>query len=274
MKLRHHYGGWKPSPTDGRDFRANTAGLVTLSEVDPRANMPGMYNQLELGSCTANAVAANVQRWNKLVQKIGYTANRPSRLWIYYLERMLEGTLSEGDVGAYGRDGFKAVQTYGWANELDWPYKTNMYNVKPPQAVWDKAKTTIAGLQAHGFTYKSVNRDVSSWKQVLSNNQTISFGFSVYESFEAESVLLDGHIPMPQRSEAMLGGHEVDAVGYLQAEPNYVLCRNSWGTRFEGQPLYGRIPNGTRHPGYFLMPWDYIMESSLSSDFRTIPIAA
>ena len=62
-------------------------------------------------------------------------------------------------------------------------------------------------------------------KAILSNRQTIAFGFTVYESFESSAVAKTGVVPMPSRREKQLGGHEVLLVGYLKAEPNYGLVR-------------------------------------------------
>ena len=94
-------------------------------------------------------------------------------------------------------------------------------------------------------------------RAVLSNNQTIAFGFTVYESFESQEVAKTGVVPLPSRGEKTLGGHEVLLVGYLKDQPNYGLVRNSWG-------------DGWGLGGYFLMPWAYLMDANLASDFRTI----
>jgi C1A family cysteine protease len=261
---------WRPPNPDFRDFRADTTGLTARPEVDPRGNMPDMFDQLDLGSCTANGDSAMIEYWMHKFLNLPFKLHRPSRLFIYWGERMLEGSLGQGDVGAYGHDGLKFTMKYGWVPEHVWPYKTNMYDVEPPKEVWKEA----AGNVLLNMSYKSVARDVDAIKAVLSNKQTMGFGFTVYDSFEREAVLKSGYIPMPSKSESALGGHWVVAVGYLESEPNHVLVRNSWGTEFEGGPLYGQIPGGKKHPGYFLMPWDYLMESNLSSDFQTIPIPA
>ena len=94
-------------------------------------------------------------------------------------------------------------------------------------------------------------------KAALSNRQTIAFGFTVYESFESPEVGKSGIVPLPNRNEKVLGGHEVLLVGYLKDETNYGLVRNSWG------PGWGM-------GGYFLMPWAYLLDANLASDFRTI----
>ena len=106
--------------------------------------------------------------------------------------------------------------------------------------------------------------------QVLSNQQTISFGFTVHESFESSSVARSGIVLMPEPDEKVLGGHEVLAVGYLRGEPEYVLVRNSWGSRQTGGRGWG-----LHGSGYFLMPWRMILDPKICADWTTIrrPIA-
>ena len=104
-------------------------------------------------------------------------------------------------------------------------------------------------------------RNLDSIKAVLSVRQTMAFGFTVYESFESAEVAKTGIVPMPARGERTLGGHEVLLVGYVKDQVNYGLVRNSWG-------------DGWGLKGYFLMPWSYILDANLASDFRTIRRAA
>ena len=47
----------------------------------------------------------------------------PSRLFIYYNERVIEGTVDE-DSGAMLRDGIKSVSKQGAPHERLWPYRT------------------------------------------------------------------------------------------------------------------------------------------------------
>ena len=81
--------GWKPSLPDHRDLLADTTGLTPLPEVDPRGEMPPVYDQGQLGSCTANAVGAALEYDGMLD---GASPVTPSRLFIYYCERRLEGS--------------------------------------------------------------------------------------------------------------------------------------------------------------------------------------
>lgn len=237
--------GWKPSLPDHRDLIADTATLPIHPEVDPRYDMPAVYDQGQLGSCTANAIAAAIEYDARLNGDA--MAVTPSRLDIYYGERELEGTAGQ-DSGAYGRDGFKYAHKTGVIPEADWPYVIARFAEQPPL---DVARRHRIGA------YAAVPRTVTSIKRVLSNRQTIAFGFSVFESFESAQVAKTGVMPVPAQIERMLGGHEVLMVGYLKAHPGHALCRNSWGAK------WGLA-------GYFLMPWAVVLDKAMSSDFRTI----
>lgn len=86
------------------------------------------------------------------------------------------------------------------------------------------------------------------------------FGFTVYESFESNTVARTGHAPMPSTRERVLGGHAVCAIGYDESK-RWFICRNSWGTSW-----------GMR--GYFTLPYDYLTSSDLAADFWTIRVVS
>ena len=244
--------GWHPSLPDIRHVPADVEGLPILSEVDPRDEMQAPYNQGELGSCTANAVAGAIE-YDAILN--GDSFGPPSRLFIYYGERALEGTLGQGDTGAQGHDGFKVARRTGVPPETDWPYNIAAFETRPSMKAFEDARS-------HRIPeYRHPSQSETEIKRVLSNKQTVAFGFSVYESFESPQVAQTGIMPIPQRGEEIVGGHEVLAVGYLRSEPNYVLVRNSWGTEWG-------------LGGYFLFPWELFLSPGYASDFRTIPRAA
>ena len=127
---------------------------------------------------------------------------RPSRLFIYYCERMIEGSLGQGDTGAFGRDGFKAAARYGYVREAaEWPYDITRYANDPPPPVWSDALQNVLRKP-----YKAVDRSVEAMKAVLSNKQTMAFGFSVYESFESAEVASTGVVPMRTRRSGCSAG--------------------------------------------------------------------
>ena len=88
--------GWRPDKPDFRDhaFTAIMAPTSLPAYVDLRPSFPAAYNQQQLGSCTANSIAA-VVAFDLIKQKIMLPNNTymPSRLFIYYNERVMEGTV-------------------------------------------------------------------------------------------------------------------------------------------------------------------------------------
>jgi C1A family cysteine protease len=99
-------------------------------------------------------------------------------------------------------------------------------------------------------------QNLMQMKGCLAAGYPIVFGFTVYESFESPQVAKTGIAPLPSASEAVVGGHAVAAVGYDDSQRTF-LVRNSWG-------------EGWGMKGYFTMPYAYLLQSDLSSDFWTI----
>src|SRR5438105_14947461 len=86
--------GWIPDIPDQRDFlyAAPPAFLRALPpKVDLRAKCPRVYDQGQLGSCTANAVGGAIE-FDQMKEQLPQIFI-PSRLFIYYNERVIEGTV-------------------------------------------------------------------------------------------------------------------------------------------------------------------------------------
>ena len=113
--------GWAPDLPDNRDhqYAAPMAKLRALpAKADLRNLCPPVYNQGQIGSCTANAIAAALE-FDRKKQKLADFI--PSRLFIYYNERNMEHSVSL-DNGAQIRDGIKSVGDQGACPEKEWPY--------------------------------------------------------------------------------------------------------------------------------------------------------
>ncbi len=241
--------GWVPQLPDLRDARLALPAVTALpSKVDlsTSADMPPVYNQGQLGSCTANAIAAAVDFENHKQNQVFIT---PSRLWIYYQERVIEGTVSQ-DSGAQIRDGMKAVAKLGVCPETDWEYDIATFAHKPPKKDYQDA------LKDKVVKYEAAPQDLFGLKSVLAEGIPIVFGFTVYQSFEGKQVASTGIMPMPSPSESVLGGHAVMMVGYNDAHDRFKV-RNSWGD------TWGK-------DGYFEMPYQYATSRSLASDFWAV----
>jgi C1A family cysteine protease len=247
--VRKHGYGWSPDLPDHRDvlYSARPSLLTALPpKVDLRPQCPAVYNQGQLGSCTANSIGGAFE-FDQLKEKIG--AWVPSRLFIYYNERVIEGTVSS-DSGAQIRDGIKTINQQGVCPETDWPYDIAKFAEKPSAAAY------AAAAKNKAVSYQRIARTLPQMKACLAEGYPWVFGFTVYESFESQTVAQTGIVPMPSTGEQVLGGHAVLCVGYDDSQQRFIV-RNSWGAD------WGLA-------GYFLMPYAYLLDANLSDDFWTV----
>ncbi len=257
-KLIHAVGrkyGWHPSNKPSKHPRYampahHSAANLPLS-VDLTPECPAVYDQGQLGSCTANALAGLFQF---LLMKLGKPSFVPSRLMIYWGERQIEGSVSE-DAGANGDDGMTFLQNKGVCPETTWPYDITQFTQEPPTIAWAQAAS-----HKLGSPMTIDNTQILQIKSCLANGYPIAFGFIVYPELESDQVANTGVLPMPHLFERPIGGHEVLMVGYDDATQHFKI-RNSWG------PGWGLN-------GYFLMPYAYATNPKLAGDFRSAKTAS
>jgi len=242
--------GWVPDLPDARDhlYAAPVAMMAQLPpKVDLRPQCPPVYDQGQLGSCTGNAIAGAVQ-FEREKQKLTPDFV-PSRLFIYYGERVIEGTVGS-DSGAQIRDGIKVVAKQGVPPESDWPYDITKFTQKPPAKAFQDAKKDKV------VSYSRLTQNLAQMKGCLASGYPFVFGFTVYESFESPQVAQTGVVNLPAAGESAIGGHAVMCVGYDDTQTRFIV-RNSWG-------------NGWGMQGYFTMPYSYLTGGGLASDFWTV----
>ncbi|AFM40927.1 xylellain [Desulfosporosinus acidiphilus SJ4] len=234
----------KHDKVDARDkiFYSALHKQMTLPPlVDLRNGCSPVVDQGELGSCTANAIASGLREFQEL--RSGKLTPL-SRLWLYWGERKLEGTVDE-DSGASIRDGMKILHKFGCAPENDWPYDISKFTQTPP---------VVSFLDALHYKISEYHRvsDLLALKAALATRYPVVIGIKIYESFESEEVARNGIVPLPQQGEQYLGGHAVLAVGYKDDAQNtnsgVVICRNSWGGNWG-------------ESGYFFLPYAYFAEN-------------
>src|ERR1039458_3808966 len=83
--------GWLPDLPDHRDQLYGAPvelAAAPPARADLRPQCPPVYDQGNVGSCTANAIAAAIQ-FDRMKQKLARIFT-PSRLFIYYNERAME----------------------------------------------------------------------------------------------------------------------------------------------------------------------------------------
>lgn len=280
--------GWLPPLPDMRDYSNEHPVITELSKklgikekdktkieeklpsnVDLREWCSPVEDQLDLGSCTANAVVAMVEYF----QKRAYGSHiEGSRLFVYKTTRKL--MLSSGDSGAWLRSAMGAVVLFGVPDERYFPYTLDGVTVNPD---WDSEPDAF--LYSLANHYSAINYfchdpmgKKTAKKEVLKNVKTYLaagvpsvFGFFGFPSFESSDV--PGSIPYPSKNEQAEWGHAVVAVGYddnkvitntrsNEKKKGALMIRNSWGSSW-GQDGYGWLP------------YDYVLDG-LAEDFWSI----
>jgi len=246
VKPRAFGYGWVPDIPDSRDlmFKAIQPRKIKLPPViDLRAGCSVVEDQGTLGSCTANALAGNLEYLDKQVDG---AYSDISRLFVYYNERVLHGTV-DSDSGASLRNGIKTLSKAGACSEKSWPYAVAKFADKPPVKCYSEARKHVI------ISYHRIIA-MDEMLACLADGFPFVFGFAVYESLQTAAVAKNGKVPMPKKAEKMLGGHAVMAAGYNLKDKTF-LVRNSWG------PGWGL-------QGYCTMPFAYL--ETLADDFWTI----
>jgi C1A family cysteine protease len=247
---------------DGTPAKPSAPAGKHITKVDLRGQCPPVYNQGKLGSCSANAIGFAYE-FDEAPPE-GEEKFIPSRLFIYYNERDMEGAIPE-DTGAQLIDGIKSVLNTGVCRESIWPYaedkfddKPPIWATKPPTECYEEAMKNRA-LEAHPL--KQTAEDL---KGCLVKGLPFVFGFAVFESFETDEVSASGVLPMPAGwdptdtetygiSEKCMGGHAVACVGFDDDKQAF-LVRNSWGADW-----------GVG--GYFWFPYEYMLSEVLCDEF-------
>lgn len=242
--MPHSYG-WRRSLPDHRDFKFSPSSRVVRS-LPPRADlrevMPPIWDQGNLGSCTAFAVDAAFEF--DQIRQSAESFFEPSHLFTYFNERVIEGTVPY-DAGAEMRDSIKAVVEYGVCPQTMWAYDIDRFTEAPPRACYDKA------LLNQGLVYCGVEQTLCQAQGVIASGFPFVLGFTVYSSFE--DIGADGVMPMPGPSESVLGGHAVVAVGY-DNETRRFIVRNSWGASWGDH-------------GFFHMPYEFFISEDVADLF-------
>jgi len=238
--------GWIKDTYDERDYTPEHPKVKAIFDkfketalpdtVDLRSWCSAVQDQGNLGSCTANAGASDVEF---IENKFIGNYKDASRLFIYYVTRhAIEN--SSGDVGAEIRDVIKELVQFGSCLETTWPYNESKFDTKPSTAAYKEA------LNYQDLTYVSLP-DLATIKSTLANGVAVQLGFVVFSSFM--NIGSNGIMPMPKTKETYEGGHAVLAVGYITINGvEYLIIENSWASSWGDK-------------GYFYMPTAYFSKT-------------
>jgi C1A family cysteine protease len=250
-----HVYRWKPDTNKLNDkYKKYTRNIISPNlkkVVDNEAHCGPVLNQGKLGSCTANAISgAYTYRYN-LENDINSSSDDeflPSRLFIYYNERSMEGTTST-DAGAEIKDGIKSVSTTGICPESMWTYDISKFTDKPSEECYEEAKKDHHVVKSH-----RVIKTLDSMKGCLETGRVFVLGFVVFESFEDPTKWNGNVMPIPEKNEIVLGGHAVLCVGFDDDKQCFKI-RNSWGEEWGDK-------------GNFYMPYKFMTGSFNLNDYK------
>lgn len=276
---------------DERDYKVSFERLEELPEkVDLRDKCPPVWDQGSLGSCTAFAGCAARMIIDNVETDL-------SKLYLYYKERELEGTIAQ-DSGATMRSICKALNKFGVCTEEIYPYIISNFTNKPP------IEADVNAINYKINSYKALDGTNQIKRYLATYQKPVLMGIMVYESFEADSVRKTGIVPIPDTdNEELLGGHAITIVGYLKAseiqdkiykaeklksatelkktnlifsfigwlidliigkknDPKYddeiyFICRNSWSSKWGDN-------------GYFYLPEKFVKDNRFAFDAWTI----
>ena len=234
--------------TNNENVIINKKGNTTLKTVKSSpnsftvSNLPTILDQGNLGTCVTNAFSFCVSSQTKNNILL-------SRLFLYAVCRSIDFIPLNQDDGTTIRSACKAITTYGACKESVYPYNISQFSNLPPLNVFNNCKNF------RKFTYLFISQNITSIKNCLSTyNCPIIFGFLVYSSFLKSNVATTGVVPLPnKKTETLEGGHCMCIVGYNDSTKMFT-CANSWGTNWGKK-------------GYCYIPYDYLLDPKLASDF-------
>ena len=222
---------------------------VLPSHVNLIDKCPSVWDQQVYGSCTSHATCA--------VYAFHCEHKDPSRAFLYDISREYEKVPLSEDSGCMISDVVEALKEKGVCDSQHWPYDHFHLITTPNAQARNEAKNRIKGIQ-----YTRLPQDLHTLKHALAQGRPFILGVQVYESFENDKSIQTGHIPIPNiKKERCEGGHAVCIVGYDDATHTFIM-RNSWGTSV-GLP---------EHPGYFTLPYEYVTNPDLASDFFDLEV--
>lgn len=207
-----------------------------------------ILDQLQLGSCVLNALAAMVM----IVLAIEGQPFAPlSRLWLYWLCSKVMGTVGQ-DTGTEVSIAVERATSIGICDEASWPYTDDAAKFfVPPADVLADALTASDNRPTAWLKIdeSSPTTKLTQFEAAIRADHCVQIGApvdSTIQSYQAGDVLT---LPDPN---GIIGGHSwlICGVRYVNGKRQW-KCRNSWGA-------------GYGESGYFWIDEAYAADPDLS----------
>ena len=259
---------------------ANYTGLTTR---DWDA-LVGIYDQRPYQSCVSCAVAS-VIKYRQATDQLPNPID-PSRLFLYYNARALEGNAQNLAVGTGIRSAIKGLGRFGVCDESEWDYTVDPPAHPPIPSAYGNAR--YRRLVSYRRIFRLDLRgnfdqlDLTPIRRSLAEKRPVICGFTAFRSFGAAIGSGVGAIPFPSQADRSFSlpdpdptapandiadrvatfGHAAVIIGYEgegdeSGETGTFTLANSWGRNFGVD-------------GYFTLPAEYLANAELASDFWTI----
>jgi C1A family cysteine protease len=210
-----------------------------------------IQDQGTYGAAAANAIAYAIR---VVRRRADLTDFQPSRFFIYYQGRMLEGREESLDMGMYISSGLRAVEKFSVCSEETWAYDDKKIFCAPTEYA------LVAARNHPGFQSASVLQDEMTLKHCLLEGNPIIFGLTVFTSFMSSEAARTGILVVPDVDrEEQNGGHVLVLIGFDDDIIPGGAFRFS--NSFSGK--WGQ--NGT---GY--MPYELVLNPEYARDFHII----
>lgn len=211
-------------------------------KIDLRNEYIEIYDQGNIGSCTANALLTCFEYHN--------CNFKGSRLFLYYNSRLFDNDLYN-DNGSTLKTGINVLKKFGICNESLYQYDENNFKIIPHANAYINAQNNKVIIASQ------LNNDINSIKLALTKQKLIAVSIILYKSFELNNVSETGIVQMPNiNSEILLGGHSVVCMGYDDTNKHFIML-NSWGKDWGDN-------------GYFYLPYNYLINPNLADELWTI----
>jgi hypothetical protein len=261
----------------GLGARLPTAEMLAAAEAQPleRAapspvQLPGSVNLIPFfqpirnqgprGTCVSFSLTA----LNEYIKRRLGLLRDLSEQHLYYETKLIDG--SAAGCGTWQSKAVLALTSRGQCREIVWPYISalpcNNHGALP------------AGARPDGLNYRLTTlavpaRDVLTYKTHMSKQRPVTVSIPVYNSwYQSQATRTTGRITMRIGNEAVIGGHAVILVGYVDTSTSpgggYFIVRNSWGTAAFGSAS----PFGA---GYGTIPYQYIANDAYEAYTAVVP---